>query len=184
MEDAQIVQLYWDRNEEAIPVTAQKYGSYCTAIAQNILGSYEDAEECVNDAYYILWKNIPPEKPDPLKTYLLKVVRNQALKKYHNNTALKRNSFYDICLDELEYILSSDSTPEKELQIKELTAAVNRYLETLSEENRVFFIRRYYFADSVKSISDLTGKSPHFISVRLSRIREDLKEYLKEEELI
>lgn len=184
MDDSKIISLFNERSEKAIKELSDKYGRLCFTLAKNILKNTSDSEECVNDAYYILWKNIPPENPDPLKTYLLKVVRNQALKKYHRSTALKRNSFYDVCLDELEYVLSSDSTPEKELQVKELTAAVNRYLETLSEENRVFFIRRYYFADSVKSISDLTGKSPHFISVRLSRIREDLKEYLKEEELI
>ncbi len=184
MDDGRIIALFNERSENAIKELSEKYGKLCLQIAKNILKNTADSEECVNDAYLALWNNIPPESPDPLKTYLLKVVRNLSLKRYHSNTALKRNSFYDASLEELENVLFSGTSPENELQMKELTSAINRFLEGLSSQNRVFFVRRYYFGDSVKNIASLTGNTPHFVSVRLSRTREALKKYLKEEELI
>ena len=90
MDDAAIVRLYWDRNEQAIPATAEKYGSYCTAIARNILGSPEDAEECVNDAYMQAWNAMPPHRPSILSAFLGKIVRNLSLNRYRRNMADKR----------------------------------------------------------------------------------------------
>lgn len=90
MEDARIIQLYWDRDEQAIPATADKYGSYCTSIAQNILGSYEEAEECVNDTYLHAWNSMPPNRPSILSTFLGKITRNLSLNRFKHNTADKR----------------------------------------------------------------------------------------------
>lgn len=184
MEDKRIIDLFNERSQDAITLLSEKYGRLSISIAKNILGNISDSEECVNDAYLSLWNNIPPENPVNLKAYLLKIVRNQAIKKYHSNTALKRNSYYDASLSELEDVLQGDNLPENELSLKELSAGINFFLGTLDRENRIFFVRRYYFGDSVKNIASLTGKTPHFVSVRLSRIREDLKSYLRKEELI
>lgn len=184
MDDSKIIALFFERSQQGISELSEKYGKLCMKIAVNILKNEEDSKECVNDAYLALWNTIPPERPDKLSSYLLKIVRNTAIKKYHSNTAVKRNSFYDTALQELEEMLSSTETLENELDMKELTEAVNTFLGTLSRENRIFFIRRYYFGDAVKSIAELTRNSPHFVTVRLSRTREDLRKYLKERELI
>lgn len=184
MEDKRIIDLFNERSQEAITCLSEKYGRLSISVAENILGNISDSEECVNDAYFALWNNIPPEAPENLKTYLLKVVRNQALKKYHSNTALKRNSYYDASLNELEEVLQGKDSPEDDMNLKEISAAVNSFLGTLDRENRILFVRRYYFGDPVKKIASLTGKTPHFVSVRLSRIRESLKKYLRKEELI
>lgn len=184
MDDRKIIALFNERSQEAITLLSHKYGRLCMRISENILKNTQDSEECVNDAYLALWNSIPPESPENLKTYLLKVVRNQALKKYHRNTAIKRNSFYDSSLEELENVLYSDFSPEKELQQKELSEAINSFLNTLDSESRIFFVRRYYFGDSIKEIAVLTGHTPHYISVRLSRIRNKLKEYLRKDDFI
>lgn len=184
MDDNMIIGLFNERSQQAIIKLSEKYGKISLKIANNILNNYEDAEECVNDAYLALWNNIPPERPEPLLTYLLKVVRNTALKRYHKNTAVKRNSFYDIAIEELENVLFTEATAESELIAKEITRAVNTFLGKQSTDNRIMFVRRYYYGDSVSDIASLTGKTPHFISVRLSRTREDLKKYLIKEGLI
>lgn len=184
MDDSKIIALFFERSQQGISELSEKYGKLCMKVAVNILKNEEDSKECVNDAYLALWNTIPPERPDRLSSYLLKIVRNTAIKKYHSNTAVKRNSFYDTALQELEEVLRAAETPEGELDMKELTEAVNTFLGTISKENRIFFIRRYFFGDAVKSIAELTGNSPHFVTVRLSRTREDLRKYLKERELI
>lgn len=184
LDDSKIIALFFERSQQGINGLSEKYGKLCMKIAVNILKNPEDSEECVNDAYLAMWNTVPPEKPEPLKTYLIKLVRNTAIKKYHANTALKRNSFYDTALSELEEVLYSDINTEDEFDLKELTAAINRFLEGICEENRVFFLRRYYFGDSVKSIAEISGRTPHFVSVRLMRTREGLREYLTKEGLI
>ena len=102
MEDCKIIDLFFDRSEEAITELAKKYGGVCYRIARNILNNSSDAEECVNDAYLGAWNSIPPREPNPLAAYLCRIVRNLSVKKYHANTAVKRNSFYDVALEELE----------------------------------------------------------------------------------
>ncbi|MBR3767034.1 MAG: sigma-70 family RNA polymerase sigma factor [Clostridia bacterium] len=184
MDDSKIIALFNERSQLGLTELSQKYGKLCLKIAENILKNREDSEECVNDAYLAVWNTVPPENPDPLKTYLLKIVRNTAIKKYHSNTAVKRNSFYDTALEELENILFHKDTVETELLLKELSEAVNSFLRDTSKENRVIFLRRYYFGDSVKDIAEITGNTPHFVSVRLSRTREKLKKYLQKEGLL
>lgn len=184
MDDSKIIALFNERSQQGITALSEKYGKLCLKIAENILKNREDSEECVNDTYLAVWNTVPPENPDPLKTYLLKIVRNTAIKKYHSNTAVKRNSFYDTALDELENILFHEDTVENELLLKELSKAVNSFLEDTSKESRVIFLRRYYFGDSVKDIAEMTGNTPHFVSVRLSRTREKLKKYLQKEGLL
>ncbi|NLE14203.1 MAG: hypothetical protein GX628_11070 [Clostridiales bacterium] len=107
MDDSKIIELFFERSEQAIIELSKKYGSICDRVAYNILNNRSDAEECVNDAYLAVWNAIPPQRPDPLLSYVCRIVRNLALKKYHANTALKRNSMYDVCLDEIVDCFSS-----------------------------------------------------------------------------
>lgn len=184
MDDCKIIDLFNERSEKAISAISRKYGRTSLKIAENILKSKEDAEECVNDAYLALWNKIPPERPSPLSSYLFKVVRNISLKRYHKNAAQKRNSFYDLALEELENVLFADVSAEHELIAKDIAEAVNVFLGKLPENDRIMFVRRYFYGDSVKEIAALSDMSPHYITVRLSRIREKLKTELIKEELI
>lgn len=184
MDDSMIIALFNERSQQAIIKLSEKYGKISHRVAFNILGNHEDAEECVNDALLIMWNKIPPENPAPLVTYLLKIVRNTALKTYRKNTSLKNNSHYDVALEELENVLFEDNSPENELITKELTQKINEFLESTDKDTRIMFVRRYFFGDSVKEIASLTGFSSHFVSVRLSRAREALRKYLTKEGLI
>lgn len=114
-------------------------------------------------------------------TYISRIVRNLSIKKYHSNTSVKRNSFYDVALDELENCISSDNTVESELSAKELAQMIDDFLDTLDKENRVMFVRRYWYSDSISDIAARFHTSNNNISVRLSRTREKLKNYLKKE---
>ncbi len=180
MTDERIIELFFARSERGIEELDTKYGATCHRIAQNILGNKEDAEECVNDAYLGVWNSIPPKKPSLLSAFLFKILRNLSITRYHANTAQKRNSFYDIALDELEETISTEESIEKECSQKEMTNAIEGFLDTLARENRVIFVRRYWFSESYTEIAKRTGLTEKNISVRLTRIREKMKEYLSE----
>lgn len=122
-------------------------------IASNILKNDLDVEECVNDTYLVVWNTIPPQRPNPLLTYLCRIVRNLAIAKYHANTAVKRNSFYDVALDELEPYFASIQTIESELIYQELTQKIDYFLDSLSVEKRVLFVCRYWYADGILEIT-------------------------------
>lgn len=181
MDDRKIIDLFHARSEQAIAELAGKYGSVCRRVAGNILNNPHDAEECVNDAYLGAWNTIPPQNPNPLLTYICRIVRNLAIAKYHSNTAQRRNSYYDAALDELEECLASPETVEGVLTAKELSAALDRFLDTLDKENRVIFVRRYWYSDSISEIAERVHMSRNNVSVHLSRTREKLRKYLKKE---
>ena len=180
MEDAKIIELFLARSEKAILKLADKYGTVCARISKNILNNASDAEECVNDTYLAVWNTIPPQRPDPLKTYVCRIVRNISIAKYHSNTALKRNSHYDVALDELEECFAAIDTVEDEISAKELSALLDAFLENLEQETRKIFVRRYWYGDSVSDISVMFGISQNTAAVRLSRTREKLRKYLLE----
>ena len=180
MTDERIIELFFARSERGIEELDTKYGATCHKIAQNILGNKEDAEECVNDAYLGVWNSIPPKKPSLLSAFLFKILRNLSITRYHANTAQKRNSFYDIALDELEETISTEESIEKECSQKELTTTIEGFLDTLTRENRVIFVRRYWFSESYTEIAKRTGLTEKNISVRLTRIREKMKKHLSE----
>lgn len=184
MDDKEIIGLFFMRSERAIQELDHKYGSICHTVAFRILNNRQDAEECVNDAYLGIWNAIPPAHPDPLLAYVCKIVRNVSLKRYEQNTAVKRNSFYDVALEELEDCLASVQTVETELAEKELTHTIEAFLDSLSTENRVIFLRRYWFSDSHAQIAKQVGLTSKNVSVRLTRIRKDLRKYLLEREVI
>ena len=140
-----------------------------------------DAEECVNDTYLAAWNTIPPQKPDPLRAYIFRIVRNISIAKYHANTAVKRNSFYDTALEELENCLSECITVEQEVSASELSEKINCFLDTIDKKSRIMFVRRYWYSDSISDIAESFKISSNNVSVRLSRIRNKLKKYLKNE---
>ena len=180
MNDSKIIELFFQRSEQAITELSNQYGPLCTKIAFHILNNQQDAEECVNDAYLGVWNTIPPQNPDPLSSYVCRIVRNLSLKKYHANTATKRNSIYDVALDELENCFASADSVEDEFDANETARLIDLFLETLDRENRVMFVRRYWYADSVADLAKRFQTNRHNIYVRLSRTRAKLKQYLTE----
>lgn len=181
MDDAKIVQLYFDRDEQAISATVGKYGSYCTSIATNILGNHEDAEECVNDTYLNTWNAIPPNRPKMLATFLGKIVRNLAFNRYKYNTADKRGGGeIALVLDELASCVSGKDDVEQAYQHKELVAAINDFLGTLPAEKRNIFVCRYWYTDSIADIAARYDMTYAAVSMTLNRLRTRLHNYLVE----
>ena len=181
MEDREIVNLYWERNTSAIKETDTKYGGYCKAIAKNILGNHEDAEECVNDTYLNTWNSIPPNRPNVLSTYLGKITRNLSFARFRRRHAEKRGGGeIELILDELGECVSDTDSVEQEVEKKELVRAINRYLDTLSQEKCSIFLCRYWYAIPVSEIAARFGMSEGNVSVTLNRIRHQLKNYLEE----
>lgn len=181
MEDGEIIRLLFARSEQALTELAKKYGPLCGALARNLLGSDQDAEECVNDTWLAAWNAIPPAKPELLQAYLCRLTRNIAVTRYHEARAAKRDRRYDRALDQLEGCLASRLTAEGELEAKELAQAIGRFLETLDRENRVLFVRRYWYADSVAELGRRTGIGSAAVSARLFRLRRKLKHDLEQE---
>ena len=178
LDDKSIIELFFGRSEKALEELDSKYGKLCRKLSHNILNNRQDAEECVNDAYLSVWNAIPPARPDPLRAYLCKVVRNLSLKSYYKKSAEKRNSVYDVAIQELEDCLSAPDTVEAELETRELKRMIENFLNTLSEENCVIFLRRYWFSDPYAEIAERVGISEKSVSMRLVRIRNQLKQYL------
>jgi len=180
MDDAKIVQMYFDRDEQAVPATAEKYGNYCTSIAKNILGNHEDAEECVNDTYLNTWNAIPPHRPQMLSTFLGKIVRNLAFNRYKHNTADKRGGGeIAAVLDELAGCVSGNDV-EQAYEYKELVVAINDFLRTLPTEQRNIFVCRYWYTDSISDIAARYNMTHFAVSMRLNRLRTKLHNYLFE----
>ena len=154
------------------------------SIAHNILNNQQDAEECVNDAYLGTWNTIPPTRPNSLLSFVCQIVRNISVKRYYKKKAMKRNSTYDVAMEEIDACLSSANAVEDEVETKELAHIIEGFLETLSSENRVIFLQRYWFSDTYSDIAKKVGISEKSVSVRLARIRKKLREYLVEREVL
>lgn len=184
MEDSEIIALFLERSEQAIAELDRKYGAAVKKTAANILNDRLDVEECVSDTWLGVWNSIPPQDPKPLVSYVCRIARNLAAKKYHRNTAQKRGGQYDLVLDELAECIPSSVNVESELEAKELSSAVDRFLDRICYEDRYCFLRRYWYADSVSDIAAQIHSGSHRVSVRLFRTREKLYRYLKEEGLL
>ena len=183
MLDEQIIELFFKRSEQAISELDGKYGKVFHNLSYNILNDCLDAEECVNDSYLGVWNVIPPEKPNPLLTFVCKIVRNISIKKYHAKTAIKRNSAYDVAMSEVANYILSPNNVEAEIEAKELARIIETFLDTLTVENRVIFMRRYWFSDTYKDIADRMGITEKTVSMRLTRIRKQMREYLMKREV-
>ena len=181
MDDNRIIQLYWDRNDQAIKATSEKYGHYCKAIARNILNNEEDAEECVNDTYLNAWNSMPTHWPEQLATFLGKITRNLSFNKYKRNHAKRRGgNEITLVLDELTDCVSDIDAVEQVIDRQELSMHINSFLKSLPIEKRNIFVRRYWYADSVSDIAKDHGMLQGTVSKTLERTRKQLKAYLTE----
>lgn len=180
MKDIDIIHLFFERSEMAIKEASQKYQKQCMQIARSILNNVEDAEECVNDTWMCLWNQIPPDVPGSLSAYICKIVRLLSLKKLEYIKADKRNPEMMIPFEELEEILS-DEHPMHSHDMTELAHILSDFLRTLSKEQRVIFVRRYFFYDSVKEIAEKYGFSESKVKSILFYTRNKLRKELKEE---
>ena len=182
MEDLKIIEMFFERKERAITETERKYGRYLSKIAYNILFDLEDSEECVNDTYMKAWNSIPPQQPKILSTFLGKITRRLAIDLFRKKHAEKRkNSEYALSLSELDECIPDKFSAEKEFEQKELSGSINRFLASLSKENRDIFVCRYFYSDSIKEIASFFKSSESKIKSSLFRSRKDLKEHLEKE---
>ncbi|MBQ4536927.1 MAG: sigma-70 family RNA polymerase sigma factor [Lachnospiraceae bacterium] len=181
MNDSDIIQLYWDRDQRALAATDRKYGRYCASIARNILKNPEDVEECVNDTYWKTWNAIPPNRPQILSAFLGKITRNLAFNKYKHNHAKKRGEGEaTLVLEELAECVSGFDNVEQEIDRRELLEAIQTFLDTLSPEKRNLFICRYWYCDSISSIANRYQMAESNVATILSRLRLKLRVYLTE----
>lgn len=182
MQDRDILDLYFARDERAIAESSQKYGTYCLGIAKNILQNMQDAEECVNDTWLRTWNSIPPAKPTLLKTYLGKITRNLALDKYKTSHREKRGcGEVAVAFDEISEITASDYRADDAWREQAFVELLNQFLYSLPERQRNIFVRRYFYTDSVPDIARRFGTSQPNVLKILSRTRQRLKEYLDKE---
>ena len=180
MDDAAILALYWARSERAITETDRKYGSYCRAIARNLLSSREDAEECVSDTWWKAWNAMPPSRPECLQTFLGRITRNLSLDRIRRAQAKKRPS------DTMREVLSEleDCAPSAELADQlHLTDCLNRFLEQLSPEKRRVFLLRYWYACSIPETARQTGCTKAEVKSMLTRVRKELRDFLQKEDI-
>ena len=182
MDDKQIVELYWQRDEHAIEATAAKYGPYCMKISRNILEDRADSEENVNDTYLHAWNAMPPQRPAILQAFLGKIARNLALNRYKAKTAQKRRGdALALSLDELDDCVLSLPGPESETAAAELGASISTFLRTQSKDARSMFILRYFYCDSIEEISSRFGCGESRVKTTLLRTRRKLKQHLIKE---
>lgn len=182
MKDEEIVELYWQRSEEAIRQTSAKYETYLSKIAFNVLSDYEDCRECINDTYLVAWNSMPNQRPDVLPAYLGKIIRRLSIDVFRKKKRKKRYaSEYALSLSEMEDCFADNETPEQFIDAKLLDEAINSFVHTLPDEARKVFIGRYFFFDSVKRIAAYSGVSETSVKVILFRTRQKLKEYLVKE---
>lgn len=182
MRDEKIVDLYWERNEQAIKHTDEKYGKYLTKIAFNILADTEDSKESVNDTYLAAWNSMPPQRPTALSAYLGKITRQISIDIFRKRNREKRKgSEYAVSYDEISEVLSAGDMTEEQVQARLLGEAINRFLKEQPKEVRNLFIGRYYFLDPLKEAARYCGMSEGKAKSILYRTRILLKEYLQKE---
>lgn len=181
MEDSRIIELYWERSEQAIAETEAKYGTYCYTIAYNVLHDKEDAGECVNDTWLGAWDSMPPQRPSILSAFLGKITRNLSLKRWRDAHVQKRGGGQlPLVLDELEECISGKLSVEEQIEAKELSQWVNVFVAELSEEERKVFVCRYWYLDPVDAIALRFGFTRSKVKSMLMRTREKLKVRLEE----
>lgn len=182
MEDSQIIELYWQKNTDAISESANKYGAYCFTIADNILHNTEDSEECVNDTWLHAWNAMPPRRPNVLRMFLARITRNLSLDRFYARNAEKRGGGeIFLVLDELAECLASRASVETAYEGKELVQCIRHFVRELPERDGNVFVRRYFFTEPITAIADRYGLTENNVMVILSRTRKKLKlELMKE----
>ncbi len=177
MDDRQIIELFFHRDERAIRETESKYGRLCYRIANNVLNDVRDAQESVNDTYLGLWNTIPPQKPRNFTAYVCKIARNASLKKYEYNSAQKRNSHFETSLSELEEVLP-DRSIRQDVTDERLGVLINAFLKKEKRDIRNVFIRRYYMHEDIAGIAKKYGFSESKVKSMLFHARNKLKKFL------
>lgn len=183
MDDKQIIELLFVRDERALQFIDKKYGNLILHIAGKILDNSEDLEECKNDTFFAVWSSIPPNNPEFFKAYICKITRNIAIKKSRIHNAKKRSNFSQVAFDELGDCVAGGISPQENIESKELAKYLNEFLAEVNEENRMIFIRRYFFGDSIEELSARFSMRENTVSSKLSRLRKSLKSYLEEQEV-
>ena len=182
MLDEQIIELYWNRDEQAIAQTSLKYGRYCHQIAWNVLRSLQDSEECVNDTWLRTWNAIPPQKPACLRAFLGRITRNLSLNRYKEKHAEKRGGGQiSAALDELADCLPALDTTENAAETQELSELIDRFLQNLGRESRIIFVQRYWYLRSVREIAADRRMKESAVKMSLLRTRERLRTELEKE---
>jgi len=182
MEDTKILDLYWQRDEEAILQTDHKYGTYCRTIAYNILGDHQDVEECINDTWMQAWESIPPVRPKVLRLFLARITRNLSINRYNAKQAKKRGSGQTgLVLEELAECLADDHDVERAYEEKALGECIARFVRSLPEREAFLFVRRYFYVEPVSLIAERYHLTENNVMVILSRTRKKLKMHLKQE---
>ena len=182
MDDEQIIELYWARSEQAIHESETKYGAFCRSIARNILAQEQDAEECVNDTWLNAWNAMPPQRPSILSAFLGRLTRNLSLDRWRHNRAAKRGGpQMEVALEELRDCLSAPGRPEERLEARETAALISRFLREQPALNRVLFLRRYWYLDSISALAERFSLSESAVKSNLHRTRLRLKEVLLKE---
>ena len=185
MEDAQIVELYFARSEQAIVETDTKYGGYCYSIAYNILVNAEDAEESVSDTYLVAWRAMPPRRPAILATFLGKITRHLSIDRWRSRSAYKRGGGeMPLALEELGECVARGESPEQAVQRKALATAVNRFLAALPGTERSVFLCRYWYFDSLADTAEHFGFTEGKVKSMLHRTRKKLRAQLEKEGLL
>ena len=179
MEDCEIIELFFDRNEAALREVSQKYGLYCKTIARNILNNSEDADECVNETYIRAWESIPPKKPTVLRAFLGRITKNLALNRMRSIKTEKRGGGEtDLSFDELDDFVSGKYSVEIEAERKEFIAALNRFLDKLPARQRQLFVGRYWGCFNLTQLAEQHGMSQSGVSENIAKTRKQLKKYL------
>ncbi len=182
MDDQTIIALFWERNQTAITAVETQYGAKLYQLAFNILNSPADAEECVSDTYFKIWNAVPPERPVHLFAYLAKICRNQALGKVDYQTAAKRSGLTVSLHDELEQCIPAHSSVEAQADAAQLGRLLNTFLKGLPREQRLLFLRRYWYGDSIAAIAKRYNLSESKTKTTLFRTRKKLKKFLDKED--
>ena len=179
MEDLEIIELYWQRDQRAIFESQSKYQRYCSVIADNILNCPEDTEECVEDTWMRAWGTIPPNRPNRLSVFLGKITRNLAIDRYRRRKAAKYGEGQiALCLDELAECIGSDEDIVDDIALKE---ALNKFLRELNPQAREIFMLRYWYMFSVADTARCCNTSEGAVKMSLKRTRDRLKGFLEKE---
>ena len=182
MEDSRITELFWERKEVAITEAQEKYSAYCLSVAMRILGNGQDSEEVVNDAFLAAWNSIPPQRPENLSTYLAKLTRRIAVDRLRLRKAKKRGrGETELALEELEEILPAQGDPAAEAEARELEVSVQRFIASLPDSDRDLFLARYWHLHSIEELAKALNIRKGTVKTRLFRLREKLKDRLREE---
>lgn len=182
MEDVQIVKLYWERDPQAISKSKEKYGIYCFSLANHILENREDSEECVNDTWLAAWDRMPPHRPTALRMFLAKITRALAFNRFKANSAQKRGGGQlPLVLEELAECVAGSEDVSGQVEAQELGRCVREFVDNLPSREGDVFLRRYFFTESIREISQAYGMTENHVSVTLSRVRKKLRSHLEQE---